>query len=616
MQPKNNLFRLSALLSAVFFVAGCSGGMLPNGVPSQLGAGVHRAAHNAARSASGRARFQIRIPRRTRHRRPHYISPNTQSMTISINNKKIGTYSLMPSAKGCSTIDGATQCSFTIGIPSGKTIFSVATYASADGSGTALSQGSVTRTIKAGQMAVIPLTLSGVVSSIAVSLGNASPPAGAAATTPVYVTAYDASGAAIVGPGNYGTPITLTDSDTSGITTLSSTTVNGPAAKVSLTYSGHSLLSASIGASAAGIPATSITGATFAPVPRILASYTIPSAVGNGSAALAITGGPDGNVWYTTELCNSCGGGGVNYGNDAIVDMTTTGTVIASYVAGTTPNLAKGAFNGITKGPDGKLWFTDTANKKIGSITTSGTVTEYTAPGGICPNRIIAGPSGDNGLWFTSTCSDSIGHITTAGVGTAYSLSGGGTVYESLVLGKDGNIYVVDLTNKAIGQAVISGGAVSSYSEVVIPANPVDGSANTGLFGIAQTADGELWFSNDGCSPSTIGSIAIASPFTSSTISQYVTKQGCSYPAEIAVTPDGSTAYLAEWDYPVIEQITPAGAGKAPTLTDYAIQAVTPNTVFQETYDITVGPDGNVWSTIYTNDYSNLNPANVVEMAY
>jgi IPT/TIG domain len=65
---------------------------------------------------------------------------------------------------------------------------------------------------------------------------------------------------------------------------------------------------------------------------------------------------------------------------------------------------------GIAAGPDGALWFTNNFNNSIGSITTAGTVTNYTGIGIGSPQAIAAGP--DGAMWFTGV--NSIGSITTA----------------------------------------------------------------------------------------------------------------------------------------------------------------------------------------------------------
>src|SRR5438105_1087092 len=56
--------------------------------------------------------------------------------------------------------------------------------------------------------------------------------------------------------------------------------------------------------------------------------------------------------------------------------------------------------SGITPGPDGNLWFTERGRGKIGRITTTGVITQFTIPtAGSNPTWIAAGP--DGALWFT-----------------------------------------------------------------------------------------------------------------------------------------------------------------------------------------------------------------------
>ena len=78
---------------------------------------------------------------------------------------------------------------------------------------------------------------------------------------------------------------------------------------------------------------------------------------------------------------------------------------------------------GITSGPDGSLWFTESAAiaNKIGKITTAGTVSEYSVPTpAASPVGIVTGP--DGALWFTESAGNKIGRITIAGVFTEYAV--------------------------------------------------------------------------------------------------------------------------------------------------------------------------------------------------
>ncbi len=90
-------------------------------------------------------------------------------------------------------------------------------------------------------------------------------------------------------------------------------------------------------------------------------------------------------------------------GVSKIAKITTTGT-ITEY---TLPNEAHPG--GITKGPDGNLWFAEEGTSKIGKITTAGAITEYGLPSGSVPREIAVGPEGN--LWFTEYGTSKLGEI-------------------------------------------------------------------------------------------------------------------------------------------------------------------------------------------------------------
>jgi virginiamycin B lyase len=69
----------------------------------------------------------------------------------------------------------------------------------------------------------------------------------------------------------------------------------------------------------------------------------------------------------------------------------------------------------IVEGPDGNLWFTQTANGDIGRMTPSGGLSEFFAhfANNAGPEGITSGP--DDDLWFADPNDNTIGAMTTSG---------------------------------------------------------------------------------------------------------------------------------------------------------------------------------------------------------
>jgi streptogramin lyase len=118
---------------------------------------------------------------------------------------------------------------------------------------------------------------------------------------------------------------------------------------------------------------------------------------------IGLTPGPDGALWFADCLAPQIG------------RITTAGVISTfhlppaaqSSVDKTTPNL--GAC-GITAGPDGALWFTETYVNKIGRITTTGELSEFPLPRAHrYPFAITAGS--DGAVWFTEKLLNNTGKI-------------------------------------------------------------------------------------------------------------------------------------------------------------------------------------------------------------
>jgi hypothetical protein len=260
------------VLVLALLVGGCGGG------------GATASVAPTALAASGKAvqvQFSIAIPRRTSGalRSPRYVSVSTQSASITV--APSGGSAGTPVVVNCTTV-----CSGQIAAPVGSDTFTIKLFDAANGAGNLLSTGSLTQTIVIDQANTVDATFNGVVASLGVSLSPNSVPPGTAATVTVNVAALDADNNTIVGPGSYvnaaGSPltVTLTDSDTSGATQLSATTLTGPpTAPITLSYTGANIVNPTITASATSVP--------------------------NGAAILTIAAAVAGQIYVTNSVTNS-----------------------------------------------------------------------------------------------------------------------------------------------------------------------------------------------------------------------------------------------------------------------------------------------------------------------
>ena len=284
-----------------------------------------------------------------------------------------------------------------------------------------------------------------------------------------------------------------------------------------------------------------------------------------GRSPAGITAGPDGNVWFA----ESAGSGGIGR-------ITPAGT-ITEFTAG-----ISGPADGITLGPDGNLWFTEPAQEKIGRITPAGTVTEFSLPGGPLsspkPAGIAAGRDGN--LWFTiSSGQGGIGRITPTGTITEFTagLTSNGKP-QGIAAGSDGNLWFTEAANPARIGRITAAGTITEFSSGL--------TANSKPQSITAGPNGNLWFTEE-ANPGRIGQIT-----TAGAISQYETGLPTNIrPEGIAAANDGSL-YFTEFNNPgEIGKITTGGT---------ISQTATPTSNSQP-LGITSGPNGNLWFTEVAN---------------
>jgi virginiamycin B lyase len=172
-----------------------------------------------------------------------------------------------------------------------------------------------------------------------------------------------------------------------------------------------------------------------------IGEFPVPAPTAS-SGPIGITGGPDGNAWFTESTKSAIGN-------------------ISLLVAATdTPLSGAGDFPyGIASGSDGALWFTEQKTGTVGRITTGGVVTnEYLVDSAAQLGPITGGA--DGALWFTEAVISGpmsviakIARITTKGVVTEYTVPTANAVSNGITLGPDGALWFTEgLSASKIGR--------------------------------------------------------------------------------------------------------------------------------------------------------------------
>ncbi len=284
-----------------------------------------------------------------------------------------------------------------------------------------------------------------------------------------------------------------------------------------------------------------------------------------GRSPAGITAGPDGNVWFA----ESAGSGGIG--------RITPAATITEFTSG-----VSGPAEGIALGSDGNLWFTEPSQEKIGRITPSGTVTEFTVPSGLLssakPAGIAAGSDGN--LWFAiSSSQGGIGRITPTGTITEFT-SGltSGSKPQGIAAGPDGNLWFTETASPARIGRITTTGTITEFSAGL--------TANSKPQSITAGPNGNLWFTEE-ANPGRIGRIT-----TSGAITQYETGLPTNIRPEGITAANDGNLYFTEFNNPgEIGKITTAGV---------ITQTATPTNNSQP-LGITTGPNGNVWFTEVAN---------------
>lgn len=314
--------RFIALAAAALLFAGCGGSSGSTAIPAAP------SSSSATPSAQkGAVDFVVKIPAKPtgaaalNHRSPQWITSSVQGVQISAVNTTTGWsgvnfYPVGASQSYCTSGSSGLTCTLALTAPPGNDLFTIVTYDTPNLAGNPISDGTLTANIVSGQANSISIVTGGVVDNIAATVDNPYP-APSATTIPVRTIAADPDGYIIVGP--FDTALTVSDSDTSGATTPSVTSIPDSATLATLTiaYNGTSLASpATITVQATsvysgsvitqGVPTQSAftldpggIGLTLSPSLLVFASNANNTAaqsftVGGGTAPYSATNGSDG----------------------------------------------------------------------------------------------------------------------------------------------------------------------------------------------------------------------------------------------------------------------------------------------------------------------------------
>jgi streptogramin lyase len=216
-----------------------------------------------------------------------------------------------------------------------------------------------------------------------------------------------------------------------------------------------------------------------------------------GYSAKSITSGPDGKLWFTEP------------GNGIVGNIQRDGTQLNEILLpgnrsyGTPVNRPQQ----ITTGPDGKLWFTQTifsrslvrtVDGQVDRMSPSGELlNQYLLPSGntksttSVPDAITTGPDGN--LWFADTQQRRIYSITTGGTLSApFQVPVGSPV--AIAFGPDRNLWITANFFGAGGSRVDRMTTAGAFTEFPVPA---DSSTNGDSVGaITAGPDGNMWFTN------------------------------------------------------------------------------------------------------------------------
>lgn len=491
--------KTGAIAGLALLVASCGGGGGAAGITGSLPHATQTTAPQVGTSpspqpsqapvANATATFTITVPptiatsaRSAAH--PMYVSPNTNSVAITLNAVNGKSTPGAPSVTkigygqpGCTA--SSTQplsCTVSMVVPSqAYDTLTVATYSSQDGSGTALSQTTLTQTFAANQTTNVPLSLGGLVASIAMSPSVINTVQGAARTEYILsVTAKDASGAVILGTTPFQSPISIAvQGDPNGTLSISQSTITGPGVPLQVYYDGTKTLSQGQIVATAG----SIGTATASVIPLSFSPISVTAQMGSATQTVSVS-----EAQFTGQFT-------------ATIDLPqiATANVVSTGPGTATLNIVPAALGGTA----GKANVTISDGKRSATIPVKVTlpplpgITYYGPFTSFSPEAMALAP---NGKIYMSTISNVIAEFdpSTATMATYSTRSFGFGVAFGVAVDNNGNVWIAknNFPTATLCEMLVATHAISCYNTGL--------SSGARIFGLALGSDGGIWFTDGG----------------------------------------------------------------------------------------------------------------------
>jgi len=274
-------------------------------------------------------------------------------------------------------------------------------------------------------------------------------------------------------------------------------------------------------------------------------------------APYGITKGPDGNIWF------------VDQGSSTVYAINpASGSLVYQY-----PISEDDLFD-ITTGSDAALWVTDQTNGGVDRVTTGGVIAQYTPNAGLHPQGIVSAPDGT--MWFADNTSGGLWNLTVGGGFTQAPFEPDGTPAEvaydtnasyNVWFAETNYLGAYDSTSQAVSQSVVPDGDNAQY--------------------VAVGSDGNVWVTAYGGTTPFVGFVnpSGSPPFSVTTIA-----------LAAGATPLGITAGVDNAMWFVDPGTNAIGEVSLSTHTVTTFPIPTSSSGARE---IVTGPDGSLWFTEY-----------------